>query len=107
MTDGFSVDLAALGQAAEGVNGTLDEVSLQSVSSIPHSASGIGHEQLASTLADFCDRWQRGVNNLTKDGREIATRLSLNVSAYRKADQDTHDKINAIFGGTGPDPGAR
>jgi hypothetical protein len=107
MTDGFSVDLAALEQAAEGVNGTLDEVSLQSVSDIPHDSSEIGHERLASTLADFCGRWQRGVSNLAKDGREIATRLSVSVNAYRKADQDTRDRVSTIFRGTGPDPGTR
>jgi hypothetical protein len=107
MSAGFSVDLAALKQAAQGVNGTLDELSQQSVSNIPHDSAAIGHERLASTVTDFCDRWQRGVNNLATDGREIAARLTANVNAYQKADQDVRDKANGIFRGTGPDPGAR
>ncbi len=53
MSAGFSVDLAALEQAAAGVNGTLDELSQQSVSDIPHDSSAIGHERLASTVTDL------------------------------------------------------
>lgn len=107
MSAGFSVDLAALEQAAAGVNGTLDELSQQSVSDIPHDSSAIGHERLASTVTDFCDRWQRGVSNLAIDGREIAARLTANMNAYQKADQRVRDKVNSIFQGTGPDPGTR
>jgi hypothetical protein len=108
MSTGFSVDLAALEQAAEGVNGTLDQLTQQSVSDIPYDPSAIGHERLAGTVTDFCDRWQRGVSNLATDGREIAKRLTANVNAYRKADQDVRDKVNSsIFQGAGPDPGTR
>jgi hypothetical protein len=105
MAKGFSVDLAALEQAAAGVNGTLDEVSRQSVSNIPHDSSAIGHERLASTFADFCGRWDRGVGNLARDGQEIAARLAANANAYRRADQHLRDQINGIFHGAGPDPG--
>ena len=100
MATGFSVDLAALGLAAEGVDATLDEVSQQNVSDIPHNSSAIGHERLASTLADFCDRWQRGVSNLATDGREIAATLTANMNVYRQADKHVREQINSIFQGT-------
>jgi hypothetical protein len=108
MAEGFSVDLAALEEASSGVNGTLDQVSAQSVSSISCDRSAIGHDNLASTLSDFLSRWQRGVDNLAKDGREIAGRLTANVKAYRQVENDTHDQIRQIHGeltGPGADPG--
>ena len=108
MAGGFQVDLGALEQAAAGVNGTLDEVGQQSVSSIPHDGSAVGHQGLADTLSDFLSRWQRGVDNLTSDGQEIAARLTANVGAYRQAEQNIHDHITQINGdltGTGTDPG--
>lgn len=108
MADGFEVDLDALEKAASGVNGTLDEVYAQKVSSIPHDPPAIGHGELADTLSDFLSRWQRGVDNLGKDGQEIAARLTENVRAYRQAETDTHghlQRINGELQGTGTDPG--
>jgi hypothetical protein len=110
MSDGFHVDMGALERAASGVNGTLDEVSQQRVSDIPHNPSAYGHERLSGTVSDFLDRWQRGVDNLAKDGQEIATRLTENVDNYRRVEQHNRDQIMEIHGrltGKGPDPGVR
>lgn len=101
---GYRVDLDALEKAANGVNGTLDEISVQNVSDIPHDSSMIGHEKLASTLSDFLDRWQRGVDNLSKDGQEIATRLTANVNAYRRVEEHNHKQFHGMLQGTGADP---
>ncbi|MDH6134729.1 hypothetical protein P3T37_004133 [Kitasatospora sp. MAA4] len=103
----FRVDFQALDRAASGVNGTLDEISVQKVSDIPHDPSAIGHGKLASTLSDFLSRWQRGVDNLAKDGQEIATRLTANVTAYRKADKGVQDQFIGVVQGTGTDPGVK
>jgi hypothetical protein len=106
MANGFWVDMGALERAAAGIDGTLDEVAQQAVDSIPHSESAFGHERLAGTVADFCSRWQTGVDNLSKDGREIAARLTVSVRVYRKAEQSIQNKItNGILRGHGPDPG--
>jgi hypothetical protein len=107
MSGGFRVDLHALEKAAAGVNGTLDEVSRQSVKSIPHDSSAAGHDGFGKTLSDFLDRWQRGVDNLAKDGQEISARLTANVKAYRKADQGVQDEISGIVQGRGTDPGMK
>jgi hypothetical protein len=108
MAGGFQVDIGALERAAAGVDGTLDEASQQQVSDIPQDGAAFGHELLASTLANFCSRWQQGVDSLTKDGREIAARLTANVKIYRKAEQNIKDTItNGILDGPGPDPGAQ
>lgn len=108
MADGFKVDLTALQQAAQGVDGVIDEVGTQSVGDIPHSAAAIGHPALAATFADFLGRWDRGVNNLASDGREIATRLTANVNAYTEAEDSTRQHLVTVGGeleGTGTDPG--
>ena len=106
MGDGFLVDMGALERAAAGVHGTLDEAAQQTVSDIPHDEAAFGHDRLASTVSDFCSRWQTGVDNLTKDGREIAARLTANVKLYRKAERDIESKITSgILVGHGLDPG--
>ncbi|MEY9943117.1 hypothetical protein [Kitasatospora sp. GAS1066B] len=106
MAGDYHVDLQALTEAASGVNETLDRTCVQKVSDIPHDESAIGHHALASTLSDFLDRWQRGVDNLAKDGEEIATRLTANVKAYRNADQAVYGQLNQILTGNN-DPGEK
>jgi hypothetical protein len=105
MADGFRVDLYALERASAGVNGTLNEVNKQRVSDIPHDSSAIGDGDLAGTLSDFLSRWQRGVDNLAKDGQEISTRLTANVNAYVKVEQGVAGQFDGILQGSGADPG--
>lgn len=100
MGEHYQVDLEALEKAATGVNGTLDEISIQKVSDIPHDEAEVGHEELASTFSDFLDRWQRGVDNLAKDGKEIAARLTANVNAYRRVEEHTHKHFHGLLRGT-------
>jgi len=108
VSGGFLVDLFSLQQAADGVNGTLDEVGQQNVSAIKCGKSAMGHDHLADTVSDFCDRWQLGVDHLAKDGREIADRLSLSVTVYRRVEQGIRDHINGILQqSTGSDPAAQ
>jgi hypothetical protein len=103
MMTGFSVDLTALGQAVSGINETLDEVETHDVSAINCSGSAYGDDGLASTMADFCDRWQLGVANLATDVQEIAARLNSNLQAYELADTD----LGTTFRGTAnADPAA-
>jgi hypothetical protein len=79
MADGFRVDLGALGDAAEGINITLYNLQSKKVDGIGGQQGDYGHECLGSTVADFCDRWELGVENLVKDGQEVANRLSKSV----------------------------
>lgn len=104
MADGFKVNLYALERAAAGVDGTLDEVNKQKVTDIPHDPSVIGHEDLASTVSDFLDRWQRGVDNLAQDGQQIADRLTANTNAYVAVEQRVAGQFDGILQG-GNDPG--
>ncbi|MFG2399171.1 hypothetical protein [Streptomyces lydicus] len=100
MGEHYQVDLVALEKAATGVNGTLDQIRIKKVSDIAHEETEVGHQQLASTLSDFLDRWQRGVDNLAKDGQEIATRLTATVNAYHRVEEHTHKQFHGILRGT-------
>ncbi|MGH8902353.1 MAG: hypothetical protein ACRDYA_11890 [Egibacteraceae bacterium] len=41
----------------------------------------------------FCDRWQRGVDHLAEDGKELANRLVGTANAYFGAEQSTGDAV--------------
>lgn len=105
MGPGFRVDLTTLDDAAAGVNGTIDMASRQQVDEIPFEQSAVGNDQLAGSVSDFLSGWQRGVNNLAEDGRQITTRLTASANAYRKADSGARRAADSVFQGTGKDPG--
>jgi hypothetical protein len=108
MPDGFRVDLAALEDAAAGINMTLEDLGNARVDSLDGRSADYGHDHLASTVADFCDRWEIGVEHLATDGREVAQRLSQSVQDYRRVDTAAKDRMNGIRQrSTGPDPAAR
>ena len=71
MADGFYVDFGALHDAAEGITDTLDAMATKKVSDIDAPRSAFGHDGLAGTVADFCDRWEIGVEHLTKDAEAV------------------------------------
>jgi hypothetical protein len=108
MPDGFSVDLGALENAAEGVNTTLYDLQAKKVNDLDGSKDDYGHGHLADTVADFCDRWELGVEHLAKDAQEIASRLSRSVQAYLKVDQAFKGHADGILQRTtGSDPGVK
>ena len=106
MADGFEVDLGALENASEGINNTLDELAVRKVKDIDAKKGDFGHDALASTVADFCDRWELGVEHLAKDGQEVATRLTQSVAAYLTVDGTAKGHFDGILRRvTGDDPG--
>jgi hypothetical protein len=87
MGDGFSVDLGALENAASGVNTTLYQLQQKKVEDIDADEGDYGEGDLGGTVSDFCERWELGVENLAKDGQEIAGRLSKSVQQYLLIDK--------------------
>jgi hypothetical protein len=107
MSDGFRVDLPALEKASAGINMTLEDLTLAKIDTLDGQSSAYGHDGLASTVRDFCDRWEIGVEHLAVDGQEVADRLTQCVQDYRKADTGAADRLNGILQRpTGPDPAA-
>ncbi|WP_103352182.1 hypothetical protein [Amycolatopsis sp. CA-128772] len=106
MAEGFSVDLGALEKAAEGVSNTLDELAAKRVRDIDAEKGAFGHNALADTVADFCDRWEIGVEHLAKDGQEVSDRLTRSVAAYLKVDNSAKGHLDGVLQRlSGEDPG--
>jgi hypothetical protein len=97
---GFRVDLGALTSASQGIDGVLYDVANNKVGDIKLDKSAAGHDRLSSSMSDFCDRWDRGVNNLAKDGQAVADRLRANTTAYQR----TEHAVTGVFSGAGSDP---
>jgi hypothetical protein len=107
VADGFSVDLDALHKAAEGVTDTLNAVATKKVSDIQAPKAAFGHDELADTVADFCGRWEIGVEHLSSDGQQIVDRLNRSVLAYDTVEREAHHALTGILQrSTGSDPAA-
>lgn len=97
MADGFTVDRAALGQAAQGISdtiGALGQLGFAEEAGVGRGFSGlalsglqVGDAGLQGAFSGFCDRWSWGVRSLVADGNEIAARLGLNAGVYADAEQ--------------------
>lgn len=108
MSDGFTVDLGALENAAAGINRTLSELKERDVDDLDGPIKDYGHDQLGNAVKDFCDRWQHGVECLAKDAQEVATRLSQSVQAYLQTDTGLKGMFDGILSrATGVDPGVQ
>jgi hypothetical protein len=105
---GFQVDLGALEDAAAGVNTTLVDMKGHAVRDLAGAPDDYGHADLAGVAADFCTRWDLGVENLARDGQQVATRLSYSVAAYLRVDAAATGLLDGMLQRTaGEDPGVR
>jgi hypothetical protein len=94
---GFEVDLHALVEAAEGVNGTMADLQNNKVSDIGGSAADYGDGDLAGTVSDFCARWEIGVQHLVNDAEQVANRLYLSAAAHAKAERANIASLTGIL----------
>jgi hypothetical protein len=107
VSNGFRVNLDELRHAATGVTETLNAMATKKVSDIDAPAAAFGHDDLASAVEEFCDRWNIGVEHLAKDGAEVADRLNRCVQAYVKAEEHIQISTEGILqDSAGTDPGA-
>jgi len=56
-------------------------------------------QRWAAPPKDFC-RWQRGVDNLLKDGQELARRLGESATTYLDTEQHNTDGFTTAGGGS-------
>jgi hypothetical protein len=107
VSGGFKVDLGALVQAAEGVNGTMTDLQNNKVSDIGGAEAEYGDDELAATVSNFCARWEIGVQNLANDARQVASRLYLSAANYAKAEKTVIAHLSGVLESrTGTDPAA-
>jgi hypothetical protein len=102
--DGFMVDLGALLAAKQGIAATMQAVDDRQVKDLDCEPAAFGHDRLAATTKDFCDRWQRGVENLVRDGQEVADQLAKAARTYLEVEQAVGDEL-ALAGDSLPASG--
>ncbi|MGH3621020.1 MAG: hypothetical protein ACRDQ5_04425 [Sciscionella sp.] len=108
MAGGFTVDLGALRKAAEGVTDALDAMATKKVSDIDARKDDFGNDRLGSTVSDFCDRWELGVEHLSKDVQHVAGQLTESVNAYLHVERVTKGQLDGILRrSSGDDPAAQ
>ncbi|WP_139320837.1 hypothetical protein [Saccharomonospora sp. CUA-673] len=99
MGDGFSVDVDALKDAGLGLSELLVSLDELAVEDIDCDRKFVGHEGLADSYESFCSRWHVGVENLTKDGQELSTRLINAAGRYLAKDQELANTLNQFHAG--------
>lgn len=108
MSAGFRVDLHALRSAASGIEDTVDEMATKRVKDLDPSKSDFGHDALAGTVSDFCERWDIGVGHLAEDAKAIAVSLRSAATIYENTDEAIRDGIDGyLVQAYGVDPAAR
>ncbi|WP_406689347.1 hypothetical protein REH65_25040 [Saccharopolyspora sp. ID03-671] len=96
MSEGFRVDLHALEEASKGVSDTVQAARKDRVADLDTGVE-FGHERLAGTVTDFCDRWDLGVAHLVTDGSEVGGRLVHCVQVYRQTDEAARAQLEGLI----------
>lgn len=102
--DGFHVDVNALKDAGLGLADLLTALDKLKVEDIDCQRSFIGHSGLADSYTSFTDRWNIGVDNLTKDGKALSQRLVDAAGAYIEIDTAHQHQLTGLLDGLGDDP---
>jgi hypothetical protein len=99
--ESFSVDIEALKNAGLGASHLMGLLSRHKVEDIDCDADAVGNQALGVALESFCERWQVGVENLTKDGQGLSQRLIDTAGAYLEVDQQVSAALTRIAPHTG------
>jgi hypothetical protein len=94
----FEVDLASLGQAAQGLSDTVQLFKDKDVEDLVPSEEALGSSVVWSAVAEFKDRWEEGMNNLVHDVEEMAGRIGKIALNYHEMDQRGHEALTAAAG---------
>jgi hypothetical protein len=95
-SDGFRVDLDALGAVRDRVDRLAGELAGPS-RDVP-GADVFGHGRLAEAINEFAAQEERGRARLTAEAESIRDRLAETVRTYQRGDEDGADR----FGGLAP-----
>ena len=93
-SDGFEVDLGALGAARDQVSRFAAELS-EPRRSVP-SADVFGHDRLAEAVNEFAAKEKVGMARLAGEAESIRSRLAETIRTYRAADEDSAGRLGSI-----------
>lgn len=87
----FAVDPTLLATAASRIDQAVATAQADDIGDLMPSASAVASPELTAALAEFADRWDRGVTVLVRDTAEIAARLAAVAQTYAEFDTAGRD----------------
>jgi hypothetical protein len=94
----FEVDLQSLVEAAKGTADTIQLFKDKDAEDLVPTEDELGNDVVWSACDEFQERWDDGMNNLTKDAEEAAGRLGKIASNYASFDADAAEKMSGVTG---------
>jgi hypothetical protein len=98
MSGGFTAAPMAITEAAKGIEDTIAELRTlgtvgtaatgRGITTLAMGVSALGHDGVASALADFCVCWDWGVRGLVRSGQRVVDGLNETGVAYQTAEND-------------------
>ena len=84
---GFHVDVSKLTEAANGISASVADQDRFALKRLPGQSTQYGNDDLHDAFADYCNRWNDGLDILTEDAKAISDSLSRVAQAYQAADR--------------------
>lgn len=91
--DGFAVDVDSLRAAASGIAKTIHDMDVCEIRGVCGDSEQYGTGAVHGAFADFCARWQHGVEVLLEDAEGIRDALDRAAGAYQSTDDDMRDPL--------------
>ena len=119
MSDGFAVNLDDLHAAEQGVRQAVEELTAIGGGSARSTGAGedgrgldqlevdedtVGHDELASALAEFVDRWNWELRTLVQDGNQATSALADTRATYQKAEESALEAVKQVAQMIGGNP---
>jgi hypothetical protein len=93
-SDGFAVDLDALGTARDRVSRLTEELT-GPPREVP-SAEAFGHSRLAEAVNEFADQERHGLSRLVGEAESIRHGLAETIKTYQQVDEEGAGRFGGI-----------
>ena len=91
----FAVDLKALVEAAQGTAEAVQLMKDKDVEDFVPSEPACGSAVVWEAVAEFKDRWERGLNDMVRDVEEVSGRLGKVAMNYAEFDETGYKTLVA------------
>jgi hypothetical protein len=92
---GFHVDVAKVAEAAKGIAATIGDQHQFELRKLPGDPGQYGDAHLHDALAEYCDRWNDGLDILIGDAKAISDSLFRVAQAYQASDQGAATRLTS------------
>ena len=92
---GFHVDVAKVTEAAKRIADSIVDQHQFELRKLPGHAGQYGDDDLHDALAEYCNRWNDGLDILLKDAKAINETLFRVAQAYQASDQGAATRLTS------------